>query len=83
MLFRAREGDDDKVLRALADADRLEAALRAEQTEREKAETAATEESAVEKRRHARELEEQAERHAADFDACLARHQEELARYSM
>lgn len=77
---RARTGDDEKVLRALADADRLEAALQAEMGDKQKLEAAAIEGAKADKGRYARELEDQAERHAADFEECLKQHEEEMNR---
>jgi len=68
------------VLRALEDADRLEVALQAEKRDRGMVEAAAAKEAEADKKRHERELEDQAKRHAADFEGCLARHHEELTR---
>lgn len=77
---RARAGDDDKVLRALADADELEATLQAEKRDKDKLKAAAAKEAEAERSRHTREVEDQAARHAADFDECLKQHEEELMR---
>ncbi|CAM9877538.1 unnamed protein product [Pylaiella littoralis] len=79
-LERARAGDDEKVLKALADADYFQAALHAEMRDKEKLEATAVKRAQVEKGMHARELEEQAERHATDFEECLKQHEEEINR---
>lgn len=79
-LGRARAGDDDKVLRALADADELEAALQAEKRDKDKVRAAASKEAEAERNRHVREAEDQTARHAADFDECLRQHEQELTR---
>lgn len=68
------------MLKALADADRLQAALHSEMRDRQKIEATAVEAAKSEEGRHARELEEQAERHAADFEECLKQHEEEIDR---
>eukprot|EP00903_Cladosiphon_okamuranus_P016951 g15626.t1 len=79
-LERARAGDDDKVLRALADADELQAALQAEKRDKEKVKAVAAKDAEAERNRHARELKDQSARHAADFDECLKQHEQELTR---
>ncbi|CBJ32212.1 conserved unknown protein [Ectocarpus siliculosus] len=79
-LERAREGDDDKVLRALADADDLQAALQAERKDKESLEAASAKQARSQERKHARELQQQAGRHAADFEASQKQHEEEMSR---
>lgn len=68
------------MLKALADADYFQAALHAEMRDKEKLEATAVKRAQVEKGMHARELEEQAERHATDFEECLKQHEEEINR---
>lgn len=68
------------MLRALADADDLEAALLAEKRERGRIEAAAVKEAEAQERKHARELREEADRHAADLEECLQRHEGEISR---
>ncbi|CAM9261420.1 unnamed protein product [Ectocarpus fasciculatus] len=79
-LERAREGDDDKVLRALADADDLQASLQAERREKESLEAAAAKQARSQERKHARELQQQADRHAADSEERQKQHEEEMSR---
>lgn len=68
------------MLRALADADDLQAALQAEKRDKDQLKAVAAKEAEAERSRHDREVEDQAARHAADFDECLERHEEELIR---
>lgn len=77
---RARAGDDDKVLRALTDADELEAALLAEKRERDRIAAAAAKEVEALEQKHTRALQEETNRHAADFEECLERHEGEIRR---
>ncbi|CAM9145597.1 unnamed protein product [Ectocarpus sp. 4 AP-2014] len=79
-LERAREGGEDKVLRALADADDLRAALQAERRDKESLETASAKQARSQERKHARELQQQADRHTADFEASQKQHEKEMSR---